>query len=61
MWVLLTVVVFFFARSVARKFNSPIPNPLVISVSIIIPVLYPSDLKMLVSARIKWLSDKAPI
>ncbi|CCO44515.1 putative LrgA-associated membrane protein LrgB [Vibrio nigripulchritudo SOn1] len=39
MWVLLTVVVFFFARSVARKFNSPIANPLVISVSIIIPVL----------------------
>jgi hypothetical protein len=24
-------------------------------------VVYPSDLKMLVSARIKWLSDKAPI
>jgi hypothetical protein len=24
-------------------------------------LIYPSDLKMLVSARIKWLSDKAPI
>jgi multiple sugar transport system permease protein/raffinose/stachyose/melibiose transport system permease protein len=27
---------------------------------IVLP-LYPSNLKMLVSARIKWLSDKAPI
>ncbi len=39
MWVLLTLAAFFFARAVARKLNSPIANPLVISVSIIIPTL----------------------
>ncbi|MEZ8285819.1 LrgB family protein [Vibrio splendidus] len=39
MWILLTIVVFLFARWVSRKVNSPLCNPLLISISIIIPIL----------------------
>ncbi|KII75767.1 CidB/LrgB family autolysis modulator [Vibrio renipiscarius] len=39
MWLLVTVVVFFFARWVSRKCNTPIMNPLLISMGILIPVL----------------------
>ncbi|MFA0014363.1 LrgB family protein [Vibrio lentus] len=39
MWILLTIVVFLFARWVSQKVNSPLCNPLLISISIIIPIL----------------------
>ncbi|MCW8335346.1 CidB/LrgB family autolysis modulator [Vibrio paucivorans] len=39
MWLLVTIIVFFFARWVSQKFNNPILNPLLISVAIIIPIL----------------------
>ena len=39
MWILLTIVVFLFARWVSQKVNSPLCNPLLISLAIIIPVL----------------------
>ncbi len=39
MWLLLTIAVFFVARSLAIKINSPFANPLLISISIIIPTL----------------------
>ncbi|USD39972.1 CidB/LrgB family autolysis modulator [Vibrio sp. SCSIO 43135] len=39
MWLLVTIIVFFFARWVSQKFNNPILNPLLISVAIIIPTL----------------------
>ncbi|WP_162062885.1 LrgB family protein [Vibrio taketomensis] len=39
MWMLVTIVTFFFARWVSRKFNTPIFNPLIISIAIIIPAL----------------------
>ncbi|UQV19955.1 LrgB family protein [Vibrio sp. J383] len=39
MWILLTIVVFLFARWVSQKVNSPFCNPLLISISIIIPIL----------------------
>ncbi|MFV0447171.1 MAG: LrgB family protein [Vibrio sp.] len=39
MWLLVTIVVFFFARWAARKINSPFANPLLISIGVIIPIL----------------------
>ncbi|MEZ8067087.1 LrgB family protein [Vibrio sp. FF145] len=39
MWILLTIVVFLFARWVSQKVNSPLCNPLLISIGIIIPIL----------------------
>ncbi|MGY3569871.1 CidB/LrgB family autolysis modulator [Vibrio paucivorans] len=39
MWLLVTIIVFFFARWVSQKFNNPILNPLLISIAIIIPIL----------------------
>lgn len=39
MWLPITVIVFFFARWVSRKCNSPLMNPLLISIAILIPVL----------------------
>ena len=39
MWILLTIVVFLFARWVSQKVNSPFCNPLLISIGIIIPIL----------------------
>ncbi len=57
MWILLTVMVFFFARSLAKRFNSPFVNPLVISVSIIISILIYSDVHFdTYYANNEWLS-----
>ncbi|MDA0147676.1 LrgB family protein [Vibrio sp. LaRot3] len=39
MWLPITVIVFFFARWVSRKIGSPLMNPLLISVGILIPLL----------------------
>ncbi|MEZ8775561.1 LrgB family protein [Vibrio sp. 10N.247.310.17] len=39
MWILLTIVVFLFARWVSQKVNSPLCNTLLISIGIIIPIL----------------------
>jgi predicted murein hydrolase (TIGR00659 family) len=39
MWILLTIVVFLFARWISQKVNSPLCNPLLISLAIIIPIL----------------------
>jgi len=39
MWLVITIAIFFFARFVSQKLNSPIANPLVISVAIIISIL----------------------
>ncbi|WP_299692382.1 LrgB family protein [uncultured Vibrio sp.] len=39
MWILLTIVVFVFARWVSQKVNSPLCNPLLLSIVIIIPLL----------------------
>ncbi|WGW01892.1 CidB/LrgB family autolysis modulator [Vibrio sp. YMD68] len=39
MWLLVTVVVFLFSRWVSQKVNNPLFNPLVISISILIPML----------------------
>ncbi|MGD8109339.1 CidB/LrgB family autolysis modulator [Vibrio sp. TRT 21S02] len=39
MWLPVTIIVFFFARWVSRKCNSPLMNPLLISIAILIPVL----------------------
>ncbi|MBB1462329.1 LrgB family protein [Vibrio sp. SG41-7] len=39
MWIILTIVVFLFARWVSQKINSPLCNPLLISIVIIIPIL----------------------
>lgn len=39
MWLLVTIIVFLFARWVSQKVNSPLFNPLLISIAIIIPVL----------------------
>lgn len=43
-WVLLTLVVFFFSRFVSQKLNHPLANPLMLSVGIIIPVLVVLDI-----------------
>jgi len=39
MWMLASIAVFFFARWLSRKCNTPIMNPLLISISILIPLL----------------------
>ncbi|OBT12125.1 CidB/LrgB family autolysis modulator [Vibrio sp. UCD-FRSSP16_10] len=39
MWLLLSIVVFFVARMIAKKANNPLANPLLISIAIIIPFL----------------------
>lgn len=39
MWLIVTVVVFFFARWLSRKCNTPLMNPLLISIGILIPLL----------------------
>ncbi|CAH0526025.1 CidB/LrgB family autolysis modulator [Vibrio hippocampi] len=39
MWLIVTLVVFFFARAVAIKLKNPIFNPLLISIAILIPML----------------------
>ncbi|MDK9760351.1 LrgB family protein, partial [Vibrio sp. D173a] len=39
MWILLTIVVFLFARWISQKVNSPLCSPLLISLAIIIPIL----------------------
>ncbi len=39
MWLLVTLGVFFIARWISQKLNSPFANPLLISIGIIIPVL----------------------
>lgn len=39
MWLIITVMVFFFARWVSRKCNNPLMNPLLISIGILIPLL----------------------
>ena len=39
MWLIVTLMVFFFARWLSRKCNSPIMNPLLISIGILIPLL----------------------
>ncbi|WED23104.1 LrgB family protein [Vibrio sp. JC009] len=38
-WLLVTFIVFLFARFVSKKVNHPLANPLLISISIIIPLL----------------------
>ncbi|WP_158133450.1 LrgB family protein [Vibrio navarrensis] len=39
MWLLVTLLVFFFARCLAIKINKPLANPLLISIGILIPLL----------------------
>ena len=39
MWLIATLVVFFFARWLCQKFKTPLMNPLLISIAIIIPIL----------------------
>jgi len=39
MWLLVTIVVFLFARWLAIKINNPLANPLLISIAILIPML----------------------
>ncbi|GAK83803.1 LrgA-associated membrane protein LrgB [Vibrio ponticus] len=39
MWMLATIVAFFIARAISRKLNTPIMNPLLISIGILIPIL----------------------
>ncbi len=39
MWLLATIIVFLFARWIAIKFNNPLLNPLLISLTILIPLL----------------------
>ncbi|NAW58677.1 MULTISPECIES: CidB/LrgB family autolysis modulator [unclassified Vibrio] len=39
MWLIATLVVFFFARWLCQKFKTPMMNPLLISIAIIIPTL----------------------
>lgn len=39
MWLLVTLLVFFFARWLAIKINKPLANPLLISIGILIPLL----------------------
>ncbi|MDN3613844.1 LrgB family protein [Vibrio gallaecicus] len=39
MWLIVTVIVFMFARWVSRKVNSPFCNPLLICLAILIPIL----------------------
>ncbi len=39
MWLLVTIAVFFVARWLAKKINSPFANPLLISIGILIPTL----------------------
>ncbi|RJX72935.1 LrgB family protein [Vibrio sinensis] len=39
MWLLVTIVVFFFARWLCKKCNTPIMNPLLVSLAILIPLL----------------------
>ena len=57
MWLIVTLMVFFFARWLSRKCNSPIMNPLLISIAILIPLL--TYLKVPFEAYYadnKWLS-----
>ncbi|WP_117234725.1 LrgB family protein [Vibrio maerlii] len=44
MWILLTVTVFFVCRYVCQKLNTPLANPLLFSVAIIIPILLALDI-----------------
>ncbi|EGA67537.1 CidB/LrgB family autolysis modulator [Vibrio brasiliensis] len=39
MWLLATIVVFFAARWLCQKFNSPFMNPLLVSLAVLIPLL----------------------
>lgn len=39
MWLVITLVVFFFARWVAQKYRSPLVNPLLMCIAILIPLL----------------------
>ncbi len=58
MWLIVTIVVFFFARWVAKKGNSPFLNPLLICIGIIIPLLMYLKVPFeTYYADNKWLSD----
>lgn len=58
MWLIVTLIVFFFARWVAKKGNSPFLNPLLICIAIIIPVLMYLKVPFeTYYADNKWLSD----
>ena len=39
MWLIVTLLVFFSARWVAQKCNTPLANPLLISIGLLIPLL----------------------
>ncbi|MDW2110667.1 MULTISPECIES: LrgB family protein, partial [unclassified Vibrio] len=39
MWLIVTIVVFLIARQIAIKINSPLANPLLISIAVLIPLL----------------------
>ncbi|NOH80064.1 CidB/LrgB family autolysis modulator [Vibrio sp. RE86] len=39
MWLLVTLIVFFSARWICKKFNSPFMNPLLVSLAVLIPTL----------------------
>lgn len=58
MWLIVTIVVFFFARWVAKTGNSPFLNPLLICIGIIIPLLMYLKVPFeTYYADNKWLSD----
>lgn len=58
MWLLVTLMVFFFARWVAQKYRSPLVNPLLICIAILIPLLIVLEVPYHVYyADNHWISD----
>ncbi|NAW78934.1 CidB/LrgB family autolysis modulator [Vibrio sp. V33_P6A3T137] len=58
MWLLVTLMVFFFARWVAQKYRSPLVNPLLICIAILIPLLIVLEVPyQAYYADNHWISD----